>query len=207
MDGAAGPSGIDAAGWKRLCTSFGTHSVDLCDAISCLARRVCTTYVDPKGLEAFVACRLIALDKYPGVRPIGIGETLRRIVGKAVSITLKADIQEAVGPIQLCASCESGCEAAVHAMHELYSMPQCDAVIQVDATNAFNSLNRQVALRNVLHLCPSLAKILIKSYRVDVNMFIDGETILSQEGTTQGDPLAMAMYAISSIPLINSANE
>ena len=184
-----------------------THSADLCDAISCLARRVCTTCVDPKGLEAFVACRLIALDKCPGVRPIGIGEILRRIVGKAVSITLKADIQEAVGPIQLCASCESGCETAVHAMHELYSMPQCDAVIQVDATNAFNSLNRQVALRNVLHLCPSLAKILINSYQVDVNMFIDGETILSQEGTTQGDPLAMAMYAISSIPLINSANE
>ena len=132
---------------------------------------------DPKGLDAFVACRLIALDKCPGVRPIGIGETLRRIVGKAVSITLRADIQEAVGPIQLCASFEGGCEAAVHAMHQLFSMPHCDAVIQVDATNAFNSLNRQVALRNVLHLCPSLAKIVINSYRQEINLFIDGETI------------------------------
>ena len=28
-------------------------------------------YVDPKGLEAFVACRLIALDKRPGVGSIG----------------------------------------------------------------------------------------------------------------------------------------
>ena len=88
-------------------------------------------------------------------------------------------------------------------MHQLFSMPHCDAVIQVDATNAFNSLNRQVALRNVLHLCPSLAKILINSYRQEINLFIDGETILSQEGTTQGGPLAMAMYAISSTPLIN----
>ena len=75
MDGAAGPSGMDAARWKRPCTSFGTHSADLCDAIY-LARRICTTFVDPKSLEAFVACRLIALDKCPGVRPIGIGETL-----------------------------------------------------------------------------------------------------------------------------------
>ena len=32
------------------------------------------TGVDPKGLFAFVACRLIPLNKNPGVRPIGIGE-------------------------------------------------------------------------------------------------------------------------------------
>ena len=74
-----------------------------------------------------------------------------------------------------------------------------------DATNAFNLLNHQVVRRNVLHLCPSLAKILINSYRQDINLFIDGETILFQEDTTWGDPLAtaMAMYAISSTPLIN----
>lgn len=81
-----------------------------------------------------------------------------------MSITLKADIQDVVGPVQLCASYEGGCEAAVHAMHELY----CDAIIQVVSTNAFNLLNHQVALRNVLHLCPSLAKIIINSNKSDV---------------------------------------
>ena len=43
-------------------------------------------------------------------------------------------------------------------------------------------------------LCPSLATILINTYRADVPLFIDGKHLLSSEGTTQGDPLAIAIY-------------
>ncbi len=103
MDGAAGPSGLDVAAWKRLCTSFKAVSSELCDTLAAVARRLSTSFVDPKGLSAFVACRLIALDKCPGVRPIGIGETARRIIGKAIASTLKEDIQDAAGPLQVCA--------------------------------------------------------------------------------------------------------
>ena len=82
--GVAGPSGIDAAGWLRLCTSFGKESTDMCNAIAAVAHRLSTDYVDPSGLQAFLVCRLIPLDKRPGVRPIGICEVLRRIIGEAV---------------------------------------------------------------------------------------------------------------------------
>ena len=108
----------------------------------------------------------------------------------------------AAGPLQLCAGHQSGCESAVHAMRQVFESSETEAIILVDATNAFNSLNRQAALRNIHHLCPSLSKVLINTYREDVQLFIDGETLLSQEGTTQGDPLAMAMYAIA-VPLIH----
>ena len=74
-----------------------------------------------------------------------------------------------------------------------------EAVLLVDASNAFNSLNRQV---DIQRLCPLLATILINTYRTPTELFVDGDAILSQEGTTQGDPLAVPMYALATIPLI-----
>ena len=75
--GAAGVSNLDATGWRRLCCSFKGASQDLCKAISSHARRLATMCVDPLGLHAFTACRLIPLNKNPGVRPVGIAETLQ----------------------------------------------------------------------------------------------------------------------------------
>ena len=48
---------------------------------------------------------------------------------------------------------------------------------------------------------------LINAYRDPTKLFIDGDFILSQEGTTQGDPLAMTMYALGTLPLIQSLQE
>ena len=96
MSGSAGPSGLNAKEWKKLCSSFHRASDDLCQAIAKLTRRLCSTYVDPCGISPLIACRLIALDKCPGVRPIGVGETLRRLIGKVVLQIAKEDIVKVV---------------------------------------------------------------------------------------------------------------
>ena len=130
----------------------------------------------------------------------------RRIICKAILTILNSDILEAVGSSQLCAGQDSGCEAAVHTIRNLYSDPNIEGLLLVDASNAFNSLNREVALRNILYLCPSLSRVLVNTYRAGVNMYIGGESIMSVEGTTQGDPMAMAMYALGTLPLIRRSN-
>ena len=51
----------------------------------------CQKYVNHAELTSFIACRLVALDKCPGVWPIGIGDLMSRIAGKAIlSVTGKA---------------------------------------------------------------------------------------------------------------------
>jgi len=75
VNGAAGLSGLDSHEWRRLCTSHKGASRDLCAALASVAVRVCTTHVHPSSIAPLLACHLIALDKHPGVRPIGIGDT------------------------------------------------------------------------------------------------------------------------------------
>ena len=203
-EGSAGPSGVDASGWRRLCTSFHAASRDLCNSVAAFARRLSTQFVDPSSLASFTACRLIPLDKAPGVRPIGVCETVRRIIGKAVMCVVGWDVQNAAGSLQLCAGQTAGCEAAVHAMRKIFEDSSTDGVLLVDASNAFNRLNRRVALLNIRIVCPSIATVLINTYRADAQLFVGGRSLLSREGTTQGDPLAMAMYALAMVPLQRS---
>jgi len=92
-------------------------------------------------LTAFVACQLIHLDKQPGVCPIGIGEVPHRIIAKAVLQLVDLNIWEACGSLQVCAGCEGSCEAAVHAVRQLFQDPGSHTVLLVDASNAFNSVN------------------------------------------------------------------
>ena len=61
-------------------------------------------------------CRLVALDKCPGVRPVGIGEVWRRAIAKCVLGECGDDAKAACGSTQLCAGLEAGIEGAIHAV-------------------------------------------------------------------------------------------
>ena len=126
------------------------------------------------SIEAYLSCRLIPLHKLPGVRPIGIGEVIRRIIGKTVIATVKSQIVQCAGPLQLCAGQQSGCEAAVHAMTQAFDQDESEAILLVDAANAFNSINRKVLLHNIQYLCPVLAIYTINCYQSPSRLFVQG---------------------------------
>ena len=89
-------------------------------------------------------------------------------------------------------------------MKSIFDDEDTHAALLVDATNAFNLINCQAALHNISVLCPSFSTIWNNTYSAPIRLFITGEGELSStEGTTQGDPLAITMYAIAVTPLIN----
>ena len=76
--------------------------------------------------------------KNPGIRPIGVGEVRRWIVGKTIAGFLKEEIKEAAGPLQVCAGPSAGSEAAIHAMSQVFVKEEIDCILLIDASNADN---------------------------------------------------------------------
>ena len=211
VHGSGGPTRVDADTWKHILCSkdFGKAADELAEEVVISAQRLCVDDVAHDSINLLLDCRLVPLMKEDdGVRPIGIGEVLRRIMGKSVAKVIGSDIQLAGGTLQTCTGVEAGIEASIHAMSRIFQDEQCEAVILIDADNAFNRLNRRTSLNNIERLCPPLFRFLNNTYKEPARLHLgDGTFIRWEEGVTQGDPLAMAIYAVSTRSIIDSLKE
>ena len=66
---------------------------------------------------------------------------------KLYSFVTGPDIEDVCGVDQLCAGVRAGIEGAVYAINDLHCSDDW-GVLMVDASNAFNSINRLAVLRN-----------------------------------------------------------
>ena len=102
------------------------------------------------NLSAFVK-------KDGGIRPIAVGETIRRLVGKTTSTKLTQAFKDSISPLNLGFAVESGAEAAVHAVRALLENPTNDDVsLKKDFANDFNSIRRDYAAKCIAEKCPEL---------------------------------------------------
>jgi hypothetical protein len=160
--------------------------------------------------RALRAGRLVALNKMPGVRPVGIGETLEWLGAKCVLLVCGDEAKEACGVDQLCAGLEAGIEGGMHAAKLLWqehSQEEEWGFLLVDARNAFNEGNRMLMLWTTRHEWAWGAQFIFNCYRHFAMLVIrTGRDlfliILSKEAATQGDPLAMVMCGVGLLPLI-----
>ena len=196
---------MDADGWRQILVSrdYGDAGNDLRKAIASLIKKKSIEEIEDSSLSPLTTTRLVPLNKNPGLRPIGVGEVLQRVMGKVMMSAFSEDVTTASSDDQMCGR-SSGSEAAINAMRRMFQHENSDAVILVDAANAFNNLNRKVFLHNVEFICPEIATYVNNCYSVPERLFVNGGLELaSREGSAQVDPLDMAIYAIGITPMLD----
>ena len=96
-----------------------------------------------------MSVRLIALDKQPGIRPVGVGETWRPMMAKCLLKVAGKEAKTACGTTQLAGGLEAGIEGAIHAMCILWEDHKKEedwGFLLIDARNTFNEENRTAML-------------------------------------------------------------
>ena len=174
--GGSGPSGLDADELCRILTSreYGTSSTDLRKTFAQRIKRLCIEGLETTtSLDAFTACRLILLDKKPGLQPIGVGEVLRRIPGKVIMVIFKKDIADTAGPLQLSAGQETGAGAAIHAIQQLViyvvmieqrKSKLCSITFRLMEFNAFSASVKRTASKVSKYISPSKRNLIFTIY-------------------------------------------
>ena len=140
---AGGPDGLRPQHLKDLTSESAERGgKELVQALSSFITHILEGRTPTFVRQVFFGANLIALRKKEGgVRPIAIGQTLRRLVAKCAGFRVVGAISTTLAPQQLGYGIPLGSEAAARAARcYLENMSPGQAVIKLDFKNAFNCL-------------------------------------------------------------------
>ena len=197
---SGGPSGLRAS--HLVCPDSSTRG-RLHSALASFASAFASGGL-PLYCRVLCQARIIALPKKPtGVRPIAIGETLRRIVAKCLVARFQPEAVEKLTPVQLGVGVSGAAEVIVH--HFTYwrrgitpdNTDNSEAVLLVDFSNAFNTLDRGVMLSAIKKVCPQFFNYAVFCYGAPTALVGDGFSLWSARGTQQGDACGPLFFSVS----------
>ena len=147
----------------------------------------------------FFGANLTALrKKCGGLRPIAVGETLRRLVAKCISKAVINKAKNILQPVQLGVGVRGGIEAAVHAAHICVSTSTSPIVMaKLDFTNAFNTIRRDSVSEAVATFMPEMSSFFRATYEESTVLKFGETSLSSEEGLQQGDPLAPLYFCLA----------
>ena len=152
--------------------------------------------------EAFYGASLCALRKKDGgLRPIAIGSVYRRLPCRIAAHHAASLLSPDFRPVQLGVGTRQGCEVAVHAAREFMAAVSDSSppmvLVKVDVRNAFNSVRRDVLLRNIRSRCPEIYRLAFQACSAQTPLHIGDHTIWSCRGIQQGDPLGPVGFSLA----------
>ena len=101
LSGGAGPGGTDSVSLQHWLLRFGAASAELRQIVGDFVELLGNGRPPVAAYQALMSGRLIALDKQPGIRPAGVGETWRRLMAKCLLKIAGPEAKSSCGTIQL----------------------------------------------------------------------------------------------------------
>jgi hypothetical protein len=150
---------------------------------------------------------LCALNKNDGgLRPIAIGNCLRRLTSKLACFQSRNIVNSYLSSHQLGVATKLGCEAAIHTTRTFVNNDQNrgKVLLKLDFKNAFNSVERDCILKEVQCHTPLLYPYLYQCYRNPSTLFFGNHLISSSVGAQQGDPCGPMIFSLAIQPIILS---
>ena len=103
---------------------------------------------------------LVALPKPSGdLRPVAVGETWRRLAGKALAAACAEETRAYLEPVQLGVGSRGGAEGIVHVVRQWLTRNRHlgnKVVVTLDLANAFNSVDRTAVLAAARRVVPGI---------------------------------------------------
>ncbi len=209
---SAGGTGLSFQHLKELIRRDGTDPNRwLGRALAQFAGHVARGELPELSSAWFAGAPLTPLRKRDGgVRPIAVGETLRRLVGMLLNGRVALRARALLSPSQLGVATPGGSEAIVHAVRHRIALHGDDdriALLKLDFCNAFNLINRDAIMRTVRVHFPELYGYVHTCYAREEDPFLwCGELLLrSRTGCQQGDPLGPLLFSLVLYDLLSTA--
>ncbi|KAG7301774.1 hypothetical protein JYU34_014797 [Plutella xylostella] len=207
---AAGLDGLRPQHLKELISvSAGDNGHKLLESLTRLCNFLLKGMLNLEVCPYLYGASLCALSKSDGgIRPIAVGSVFRRLVAKVGGRAVKSEMSVFLQPHQLGYGTALGCEAAIHATRS-FAMTGCenasnDIILKVDLKNAFNSIERDGMLSKIQEHIPTLYPFLSQCYSLPSQLFYDSESISSQVGAQQGDPLGPLIFSLAINDVVKS---
>ena len=144
--------------------------------------------------------------KNGGLRPIAVGEVLRRLTSKCLSRAVHSDAFAVLTPSQLGVGVKGGCEAVVHSVAHILDREDLPSlsrwILLIDFSNAFNSVSREHMFQEVRAFLPGLSSWVESCYSIEPHLLFGDHSLRSRCGVQQGDPLGPLGFAITLQPIV-----
>jgi hypothetical protein len=116
LGGAAGVDSIDAVHMHAYLSTYGRSLAELREELAEWGEWMANTSPPWAAYRGLLTRRLVALDKSPGTRPVGIGCIWMRAIAKLLLLKTAKEAKEACNALQLCAGLEAGIEGGMHSV-------------------------------------------------------------------------------------------